>query len=133
MPLQRRPVERRKLCTTLPSTGPSLGSRAFPSTTSEPAPTTSRCGPGRALDKSTLHSTLCCRYDHWLNEEATISELNRTTQREGLITSLLGDVSVSVQQLSGLFSKTEPTTAHEEAETYLAREFVSLLRTFKGS
>ena len=58
-----------------------------------------------------------------------ISEFNRPAKDEGLITSSLGDLSASVRQLSGLsqlaaltFSKTEPTTAHEEAEKYVAGE-----------
>ena len=68
-----------------------------------------------------------------------ISELNRPARDEGLITSLLGDLSASVQQLSGLsqlaalaFSKTEPTTAHEEAERYMAGELVSLCSELRG-
>ena len=49
------------------------------------------------------------------------------------VTSLLGDLTASVQRLTGLsqlaalaFGKTEPATAQEEAEKYLVGELVGL-------
>ena len=58
------------------------------------------------------------------------------------VTSLLGDLTASVQRLAGLsqlaalaFSKAEPATAQEEAEKYLVGELVILsmnLRTQVG-
>ena len=58
------------------------------------------------------------------------------------VTSLLGDLTASVQRLAGLsqlaalaFSKVEPATAQEEAEKYLVGELVTLsmnLRTQVG-
>ena len=68
-----------------------------------------------------------------------IGEFGRPTRHDGSITSLLGDLSASVQQLSGLsqlaalaFSGTEPSTAREEAEKYLAGELVSLSSDLRG-
>jgi hypothetical protein len=68
-----------------------------------------------------------------------ISDFNRPTRDESLITSSLGDLSVAVQQLSGLsqlaalaFSKAEPTTTYEEAENYLAGELVRISSDLRG-
>jgi hypothetical protein len=71
--------------------------------------------------------------------EMAISEFNRPPRDESLIISSLGDLSASVQQLSGLsqlatlaFNKAEPTNAHEEAEKYLAGELVRLSSDLRG-
>jgi hypothetical protein len=68
-----------------------------------------------------------------------ISEFNRPPRDESLIISSLGDLSASVQQLSGLsqlatlaFNKAEPTNAYEEAEKYLAGELVRLSSDLRG-
>ena len=56
------------------------------------------------------------------------------------VTSLLGDLTASVQRLAGLsqlaalaFSKVEPATAQEEAEKYLVGELVSLSSNLRAA
>ena len=83
-------------------------------------------------------SSLLSRRFGWprrrINADKNLSQIvEKREMAVSEVTSLLGDLTASVQRLAGLsqlatlaFSKAEPATAQEEAEKYLVDELVSL-------
>src|SRR6476469_8921504 len=93
---------------------------------------------GRMLLMRAWISSLLSRRCGWpcrrTNAEKNLSPIvEKREMAVSEVTSLLGDLTASVQRLAGLsqlaalaFSKTEPATAQEEAEKYLVGELVTL-------